>query len=126
MKKLYTPRQYHLSAEFYGVSEKLLNDRQLIKKILTKAISQAGLHLVKFSDYHHRIFDGKLTKHQGISAVAILEESHAAIYTWPEHGYCSIDILTCGKKSGPDKIKQYIEKRLKPEKVNQTFESKGF
>jgi len=125
MNKLYTPRLYHLYAEFYGVKENILNDRQLIKKILTDAISQAGLHLVNFADYHHKIFDGKLTKHQGISAVAILEESHAAIYTWPEHGYCSIDILTCGEDNGPTKIKDYIEQAFKPEHVNTTFESKG-
>jgi len=125
MKKLYTPRQFHLYAEFYGVKENILNDRQLIKQTLTNAISEAGLHLVNFADYHHRVFDGTLTKHQGISAVAILEESHAAIYTWPEHEYCAIDILTCGDPAGPQKIKEVIEQAFRPNTVNIKLESKG-
>ncbi|NIS54139.1 MAG: adenosylmethionine decarboxylase [Phycisphaerae bacterium] len=125
MEKLYTPRQYHLYAELYGVKQELLNDRKLIKQTLTDAISKAKMHLVKFSDYHHQISKGNKTKHQGISAIAILEESHAAIYTWPEHEYCSIDILTCGDPQGPKTIKKYIESKLKPENVNVTFESKG-
>ena len=125
MKQLYTPRQYHLYAELYGVSQELLNDRKLIKRTLTDAIGKAKMQLVKFSDYHHKISNGKKSMHQGISAIAILEESHAAIYTWPEHNYCSIDVLTCGDPEGPQKIKEHIEKKLKPSSVNVTLESKG-
>ena len=125
MKTLYTPRQFHLYAELYGVNQELLNDRKLIKKTLTDAIGKAKMHLVKFSDYHHKVFEGNKTKHQGISAIAILEESHAAIYTWPEHEYCSIDILTCGDPEGPQKIKKHIETEFKPSSVNVTLESKG-
>ncbi|MDD4995177.1 MAG: adenosylmethionine decarboxylase [Patescibacteria group bacterium] len=125
MEQLYTPRLYHLYAEFYGVNEQLLNDRNLIKETLTSAISKAGLHLVNFVDYHHKIFNGELTKHQGVSAVAILEESHAAIYTWPEYGYCSIDILTCGSSDTPNKIKEYIQDKFNPSNINVTLETKG-
>ena len=126
MDKLYTPRQFHLYAELYGVDDKLLNDRKLIKKILTSSIKEAGLKLVKFMDYHHKISQGGRSLHQGISAVAILEESHAAIYTWPEHNYCSLDILTCGKPNGPRRIKKKIEKVLKPQRVDAAYEKKGF
>jgi len=125
MKTLYTPRQFHLYAELYGVNQELLNDRKQIRKTLTDAIGKAKMQLVKFSDYHHKISDGKKSKHQGISAIAILEESHAAIYTWPEHKYCSIDILTCGDPKGPQIIKEYIESKLKPSSINVTLESKG-
>jgi len=125
MKKFYTPRLFHLYAELYGVDHELLNDRKQIRTTLTDAIEKAGLHLVKFCDYHHEVFEGKLTKHQGISAIAILEESHAAIYTWPEHGYCSIDILTCGKDNGPKVIKDFIESKFKPEHIDIKLESKG-
>lgn len=125
MKKLYTPRQFHLYAELYGVEYKLLNDRKLIKKLLTDAIKVAGLTLVKFTDYHHRVAQGRRSLHQGISAVAIIEESHAAIYTWPEYNYCALDILTCGKPNGPQKIKAIIQKALKPKKINAIYEKKG-
>jgi S-adenosylmethionine decarboxylase len=125
MKKLYIPRLYHLYAELYGVKENFLNDRQLIKKLLTDAITKADLHLVNFADHHHKIFNGKLTKHQGVSAVAILEESHAAIYSWPEHNYCIVDILTCGKKESPKTIINHIKNYFTPERSKETFRIKG-
>jgi S-adenosylmethionine decarboxylase len=32
----------------------------------------------------------------GITGVAILAESHISIHTWPETGYCAIDVFMCG------------------------------
>ncbi len=32
----------------------------------------------------------------GISGVLIIAESHFTIHTWPEFGYCAVDIFTCG------------------------------
>ncbi|MBB1501866.1 adenosylmethionine decarboxylase [Propioniciclava sp. MC1683] len=34
---------------------------------------------------------------QGVSVVAILAESHAAVHTWPELGSATIDIFSCGE-----------------------------
>jgi len=126
MKKLYTPRQFHLYAELYGVNYELLNDRKLIKRLLVNSIKQADLKLVKFTDYHHTALKHSRSVHQGISAIAIIEESHAAIYTWPEHNYCALDILTCGNPNGPRKIQKIIEKALKPKRVDAIYEKKGF
>ena len=32
----------------------------------------------------------------GISGVAIIQESHISIHTWPEYRYAAIDIFVCG------------------------------
>lgn len=34
---------------------------------------------------------------QGVSAVAILAESHTAVHTWPEYGSATVDIFSCGE-----------------------------
>ncbi len=34
--------------------------------------------------------------HLGVTAVAILAESHISIHTWPEAGYAGVDVYTCG------------------------------
>ncbi|MBF9033770.1 adenosylmethionine decarboxylase [Rhodobacterales bacterium HKCCE2091] len=33
---------------------------------------------------------------QGVTAVALLAESHITIHTWPEHGYAAADVFLCG------------------------------
>lgn len=33
---------------------------------------------------------------QGVSGVVIISESHLTIHSFPEHGYASIDVYTCG------------------------------
>lgn len=33
---------------------------------------------------------------QGVSGSVVIAESHLSIHTWPENGYVSVDIYTCG------------------------------
>ena len=33
---------------------------------------------------------------QGLSILSLLAESHASIHTYPEFGFCYLDIFTCG------------------------------
>ena len=35
---------------------------------------------------------------QGVSGVVIISESHLTIHSFPEHGYASIDVYTCGDR----------------------------
>ena len=54
---------------------------------------------------------------QGITGVLVLSESHISIHDWPEIGYTSLDIFTCGKKSKPYKALEYLKKVFTPQKV---------
>lgn len=38
---------------------------------------------------------------QGITAVALLSESHISIHTWPEDASCAVDVYTCGDNARP-------------------------
>ncbi|HEU68061.1 MAG TPA: adenosylmethionine decarboxylase [Candidatus Acetothermia bacterium] len=38
----------------------------------------------------------------GISAVAVLAESHISVHTWPERGYVALDVFTCGEEVSPE------------------------
>jgi S-adenosylmethionine decarboxylase len=33
---------------------------------------------------------------QGVSGSVVIAESHLSVHTWPETGYVSVDIYTCG------------------------------
>lgn len=54
---------------------------------------------------------------QGITGVIVLSESHISLHYWPEIGYTSLDVFTCGKKSKPYQALEYLKKVFEPERV---------
>tara|TARA_Y100001938_G_scaffold121271_1_gene168759 strand:- start:2346 stop:2621 length:276 start_codon:yes stop_codon:yes gene_type:complete len=50
---------------------------------------------------------------QGVSAVALLAESHISIHTWPEKGIAVCDIFTCGESGAPNAAAEYLKTALK-------------
>ena len=50
---------------------------------------------------------------QGVTAIALLAESHISIHTWPESNYSAVDIFTCGQNMMPELASQYLIKTLK-------------
>ena len=54
---------------------------------------------------------------QGVTAAAILQESHAVIDTWPEHATLTFDIFTCGDKADPMKAVDFLKKIFQPERI---------
>ena len=45
---------------------------------------------------------------QGVTAIALLAESHISIHTWPEEHYSAVDIFTCGQNMKPDISCKYL------------------
>ena len=44
----------------------------------------------------------------GVTAIALLAESHLSIHTWPESQYSAIDIFTCGRHMKPKLASQFL------------------
>jgi len=78
----------HLIIEFYECNKEVINDEVLIKNILIKAAITAKASIIDYN-FH------KFSPH-GVSGAIIIAESHFTIHTWPEYGYCAVDIFTCG------------------------------
>ena len=49
---------------------------------------------------------------QGVTAIALLAESHLSIHTWPEARYSAVDIFTCGQNMKPEISCKYLIKAL--------------
>ena len=47
---------------------------------------------------------------QGVSGVVIISESHLTIHSFPEHGYASIDVYTCGDRIDPNVAQNILQK----------------
>jgi S-adenosylmethionine decarboxylase len=59
----------------------------------------------------------KKFKPYGISAVALISESHFAVHTWPEERYIALDIYTCGKKAVPEAAVEVFKRCFQPRRM---------
>lgn len=74
--------------ELYDCDADIINDTRTVEQSMIKAVEISGAKMVK-SVIH------KFSPH-GVSGVIVIEESHFSVHTWPEYGYCALDIFTCG------------------------------
>lgn len=79
--------------EYYDCTPELLNDVVGIEKSMENAAEEAGATIIN-STFHH-------FSPYGVSGVVVIQESHLAIHTWPEYGYASVDLFTCGDTVNP-------------------------
>jgi S-adenosylmethionine decarboxylase len=73
---------------------------EAVRAALGEAIAQANVTLLELSvrEFHP----------QGVSAVALLAESHLFVHTWPEKSYLALDFFTCGSSAAPEKAIEAI------------------
>ena len=82
----------------------LLDDEDHIRAVLIAAAEVAGSELLNIASAK---FDP-----QGVTAVALLAESHISIHTWPELGQAVCDVFTCGEQTKPDLAALYMNDAL--------------
>ena len=97
----------HILVEFYNSSTTILNDASLIEERMVQAAREADSTVVNSTFHHFSPF--------GVSGVVVIEESHLAIHTWPEYGFASMDIFTCGEDVDPWAAFNYLKKALRSE-----------
>ncbi|KSU83687.1 adenosylmethionine decarboxylase [Fictibacillus enclensis] len=94
----------HVIAELWGCNSEKLNDMKFIEETFVDAALRAGAEVREVA-FH------KFAPH-GVSGVVIISESHLTIHSFPEHGYASIDVYTCGDRIDPNVAADYISQAL--------------
>ena len=94
----------HLLLELYGCDYEKLNDESFLRCTLNRAAKLANASVLN-------LISNKFEP-QGVTAIALLAESHLSIHTWPESHYAAIDIFTCGQNMNPDIASKYLIKAL--------------
>ncbi|MDF2499405.1 MAG: speH [Anaerosporomusa subterranea] len=107
----------HLTVDMYGCSFECLDDLDFIKEAMLTAITESSMTLLDFTSYKF--------EPQGLTAMALLAESHMNIHTYPELGYAAVDVFTCGDLSRPDKSVSILKQFLKPERMKITNIRRG-
>lgn len=83
----------HILFTLRGCPFSLCDDEAHIRNVLTNA---ATISLSTLLDVSSHKFDP-----YGVTAVALLAESHISIHTWPENGMAVCDVFTCGDHTNP-------------------------
>ena len=95
---LYKSKHYLL--ELYRCDYEKLNDESFLRCTLNNAAKIANAKVLN-------LVSNKFEP-QGVTAIALLAESHLSIHTWPEAHYSAVDIFTCGQNMKPDLSCKYL------------------
>ena len=90
----------HLLLELYGCNYEKLDDESFVRCTLNNAAKLAKAKVLN-------LVSNKFQP-QGVTAIALLAESHLSIHSWPESRYSAVDIFTCGQNMKPDLACQYL------------------
>ncbi len=84
-----------ICAGIYGADAKRLTDKSFLEGLLKKAVEDGGFRIDELLSLKFENKNGNDVA--GVSVVASIGKgSHAALHTWPEGRYATIDISTCG------------------------------
>ena len=94
----------HLLLELYGCNSDKLNDEIFLRCKIDNASKHARAKVLNIVSNKFEPF--------GVTAIALLAESHLSIHTWPESQYAAIDIFTCGQNMRPNLASQFLIDQL--------------
>lgn len=97
----------HLLLELWQAQN--LSSIEIIEEALIQATKACNATLREIRLHH-------FSPYQGISGVAIIQESHISIHTWPELAYAAVDVFMCGKAE-PAKSIAVFKSYFKPKRV---------
>ena len=90
----------HILFTLKGCPFGLLDDEAHIRTMLANAAVQAQAELLNITSHKFEPF--------GVTAVALLGESHISIHTWPDKLLAVCDVFTCGTKAVPEYAVNYM------------------
>ncbi|WP_288262672.1 adenosylmethionine decarboxylase [uncultured Prochlorococcus sp.] len=102
-----THQSKHLLLELYRCDCEKLNDESFLRCTVNRAAKLAKATVLN-------LISNKFEPH-GVTAIALLAESHISVHTWPESHYSAVDIFTCGKNMMPELAGQYLIQALNAE-----------
>ncbi len=106
----------HLLLTLRDCSVDILNDRYALADLVRSAALATGATVLETHSYQFAP--------QGVTALAVLAESHASLHTYPECGTVFWDCFTCGTSCNPELSVQVLVEALQPGKINKQLISR--
>ncbi len=104
-----------LIAEFWDCNDQIYSPTAIVNS-LERAVHESGATLLRLVIHSFEPY--------GVSAVAIVSESHFFIHTWPEMRYLALDVFTCGD-TYPEKALEAIQMAFEPGRVKTLMVHRG-
>lgn len=108
---------FQKTIDFYGCNSELINSCEFVENALLEATKLMNLTVVNTTIHSFSPI--------GVSGVIVIQESHIAIHTWPEHEYVAIDIFTCNEAYNLDNGIAYLENVFEATNTNQQDIERG-
>ena len=99
----------HIVAEYYGVDFHKLDNEQYLVDLLKQASEVSGMTVLTTSSWKFQP--------SGVTAIVLLQESHASIHSYPHENRCHIDLFTCGD-GNPYLGMNFLKSELKPQNTD--------
>lgn len=96
----------HLFVRLEGCPAELLDNPELAREVVCAAAAATGARVLQV--VMHQFAP------QGITALALLAESHASLHTYPEAGVAFWDCFTCGNTCDPERSIGLLVAAFKP------------
>ncbi|MCL5788266.1 MAG: adenosylmethionine decarboxylase [Candidatus Marsarchaeota archaeon] len=109
-------RGIHLLAELYGCDRDATSDLETVRRAMRKAAHASGSSVVS---------EHFIPLHPGVTGVIVVMESHLSVHTWPESGYASVDVYTCGLKRDPEASLLVIRDAFNPKYIQTMTVERG-
>ncbi|MEM2207278.1 MAG: adenosylmethionine decarboxylase [Sulfolobales archaeon] len=107
----------HVYGSLYECRYELLADPEFLKNIVIEAAKIGNMTLLDIKVWHIS---------PGVSVVAVILESHIAVHTWPEYGFATVDVYSCGKHSKPEEAFKHIVRALNPKRFEYTVADRSY
>src|ERR671916_1611642 len=112
------PGGTHLIAELGGCNQEALNNEEFLREELRESARIAGATVLSVHSH-------KFTP-VGVTAFALLAESHISIHTWPDLGYAAVDAFTCGQSMSTELAIESVAHALDSKNTKVITVKRGF
>ncbi|AUJ26021.1 adenosylmethionine decarboxylase [Virgibacillus dokdonensis] len=107
----------HIIVELWKCNKDVLNNIIEMERFFVEAALKAGAEIREVTFHKFAPI--------GISGVIIISESHLTVHSFPEHGYASVDVYTCGYNIDPYIAVECISQHLQAGKVEKMEITRG-
>lgn len=106
----------HLILDLWGCNAKI-GETEAVRCAIEQAADAAGASILETRVH-------AFSPH-GVTAMAMLAESHLAVHTWPEHGYLAADLFSCGLRVQTTKVVDVFQYSFEPQRIETRHLKRG-
>lgn len=114
----------HLTIDGYGGKKELLDDKNLVLKVLDELPGKIGMKKMTEPSVYRALPSGKKDP-GGWSGFVVIQESHISIHTFPARGFVSADVYTCKNRLDTKFVINYFKEAFELQDIEQNFIKRG-